>query len=315
MAQPAVVLRGVSKRYGTRAALEDVSFEIPAGRAVGYLGPNGAGKTTTLRLLAGLARPDRGSVELLGLDPMTEGGRALQRAGILVETPGCPPYLHGRDLLEHVAAVKGVPRPERARAVRSAADGLGVSDHLDRAIGGLSTGLTRRLLLAVALVGDPEVLLLDEPTLGLDPAARSDLRRRLAQLARDGRTLLLSTHLLEDVEEVCEEVLFLRSGILVGHEPVLRETTDPTGTPLRALRLEFFEPVEPDRLTGLAGEGGSAEAASPLEVVLRFRGDDRRQAEVVAEAVRRGLPLVSASVPASDLDLRYLAKVGREEAG
>ncbi len=220
MSSDVLTVDHVSKRYGKRPALRDVTFRLGSGESVGYLGPNGAGKTTTLKLISGLCRPDSGSVLLLGRDPFRERSLALGALGALVETPGIPPYLHGRDLLEYVGRTKSLPRSERPGAVRRAAEGLGVADHLDLPFGSLSTGLSRRVLLAAALVGEPPALVLDEPTLGLDPVARADLRTVLRELVRQGTTLLLSTHLLEDVEEVCDRVLFLREGHLMGDEPV-----------------------------------------------------------------------------------------------
>jgi ABC-2 type transport system ATP-binding protein len=314
VASEALVVAGVGKRYGTRDVLRDVSFSIRSGEAVGYLGPNGAGKSTTLKIVAGVARPTRGSVRVQGLDPDREPTRALQRLGALLETPGVPPYLTGADLLEYVARVKGVPATERHRAARRSAESMAVVEHLGRPFGSLSTGLTRRMLLAAALVGDPETLLLDEPTLGLDPAARQDLRDVLRGLHRRGLTLLLSTHLLDDVSEVCERVLFLRNGALVGDEPVrLGEDGGPAGR-VRLVRLRFGSPVLADSVTRAAGPSYEVSSDGTRDADVRFAGGDDQQQALLAAVVRAGLPLVSASTPESDLARRYLERVGREDA-
>ena len=312
MAAGSIAIEHVRKSYGTQPALRDISFEVRTGEAVGYLGPNGAGKTTTLRLLAGLGRPDGGTVRLLGLDPVADHDAALARVGVLVETPGVLPYVTARDLLSHVARVKRVPSSDEARQIASLAEQLGFSGQLDRPIGSLSTGLTRRLLLAVALVGDPEVLLLDEPTLGLDPAARADLRAILRGLRKDGRTLLLSTHLLDDVEEVCSRVLFLRDGRLVGDEPVEVRPVDASGQPVRTLALRFARDVAPAALAAGVGEGVELVAVTPRELTLRFTGDDVRQSQIVSSVVRTGAPLVTATELSPSLAQRYLERVGRE---
>lgn len=314
MSSDVLTVDRVSKRYGKRTALRDVTFRLRSGESVGYLGPNGAGKTTTLKLISGLSRPDSGSVEILGHDPRRERALAIAHLGAVVETPGVPPYLHGRDLLEYVSRTKSVSRADRARAVRRAADQLGVVDQLDRPYGSLSTGLARRLLLAAALVGDPSVLLLDEPTLGLDPVARSDLRIVLRNLAEQGTTLLLSTHLLEDVQEVCHRVLFLREGSLAGDEPVHRASATSSAGILRSVRLAFAADVPADAVHRLAGPGTRIVSEGPREVTVEFPGGDAEQAQVVARAVGAGLPVVSASAPTPDLARRYLEKVGREEA-
>jgi ABC-2 type transport system ATP-binding protein len=307
-------LDAVSKRYGDREALRDVRFSLRRGEAVGYLGPNGAGKTTTLKLLAGLSRPTHGSVRVHGLDPARERTTALRRLGALVETPGVPPYLTGADLLAYVAGAKGIPGGERPSAARRGAEAMNVAEHLGRPFGSLSTGLARRMLLAAALVGDPEVLLLDEPTLGLDPVARHDLRERLRSLSRGGLTLLLSTHLLEDVQEVCGRVLFLRNGTVVGDEPVTLEPGVGASGVRRALSLRFGANVSAASVASAAGPDVEAVLDGPRQATVRFSGGDAEQAALVAGIVRAGLPLVSAAPPEPDLARRYLERVGREEA-
>jgi len=310
----ALSVEGVWKRYGDRDALRDVSFRIGSGESVGYLGPNGAGKSTTLKLLAGLTRPTRGAVRVQGHDPGQARGAGRARLGALVETPGVPPYLTGSDLLGYVARVKGLPAAERPVAVRRAAEELGVAEHLDRPFGALSTGLGRRMLVGATLVGDPEVLLLDEPTLGLDPAARQDLRSVLRRLSRTGHTLLLSTHLLDDVQEVCDRVLFLREGSIVGDEPVDLESRAPGGTVRRALRLRFSTAVTLPSLAAALGSTVEVALEGPQQALVRFPGGDREQTELIGRAVRSGLPLSSAAPPEPDLARRYLERVGREDA-
>jgi ABC-2 type transport system ATP-binding protein len=309
-----LTLDAVWKRYGDRDALQDVSFSIRSGEAVGYLGPNGAGKTTTLKLLAGLTRPSRGSVRLRGLDPGQDRSGALRGLGALVETPGVPPYLTGADLLGYVARTKGIPSAERRVGVRRAAESMNVMEYLDRPFGSLSTGLTRRMLLGAALVGDPEVLILDEPTLGLDPAARDDLRESLRALSRSGLTLLVSTHLVEDIQAVCSRVLFLREGRLVGDEPVDTDSGERAGNSQRSLQLWFSTDVSPELILDAAGAEIRVTSAGPREATIHFPGGDAEQSDLLARIVRAGLPLLSASPPEPDLARRYLERVGREDA-
>ncbi|MGA8664173.1 MAG: ABC transporter ATP-binding protein [Thermoplasmata archaeon] len=314
MAPDALTVDSVWKRYGDHDVLKDIRFTLRNGEAVGYLGPNGAGKTTTLKLLAGLSRPTRGSVRVQGLDPARDRAKALRRIGALVETPGVPPYLTGSDLLQYVARVKGVPAAERAEAVRRAADGMGVADHLSRSFGALSTGLARRMLLSAALVGDPEVLLLDEPTLGLDPAARTDLRQLLRTLSRKGLTIFLSTHLLEDVQEVCSRVMFLREGVLVGDEAVHLSPSPAGGGVRRALRLVFGSEVTRGALERAAGPEAEVTPEGPRQATVHFSGGDAGQAELLGRLIQAGLPLLTAAAPEPDLARRYLERVGREDA-
>jgi ABC-2 type transport system ATP-binding protein len=305
-------MRGVTKRYGTLAALSDVTFSIEQGEAVGYLGPNGSGKTTTLKLFSGLTRPDGGEVRVAGHDIRSARKMALSKIGVLVETPGILPYVSGMDLLNHVAEVKGVPLNERPSAVNGAASSLGVKDQLGRPLGSLSTGLLRRILLAAAMVGDPAILLLDEPTLGLDPAARADLRVTLRGLHEKGTTIFLTTHLIEDVEEVCGRVLFLRDGRIAGDEAVSPVGShEGTG---RAIIVKTVDPVDLAAATGLIGNTATAERRSERELVIRFPGGDAAQSDILRSLVTGGVRVVGVAPLGPDLAARYMTTVGREEA-
>lgn len=310
----ALELRDASKRYGNVVALDHVSFTVRPGESVGYLGPNGAGKSTTLKLLAGLTHPTGGTVLLRGVDPVTDRRSSLSSVGILVETPGVLPYITGADLLLHIAEVKGIPSTDRRAAVRTAAASMDVESSLDRKLGSLSTGLLRRMQLSGALIGDPKVLILDEPTLGLDPAARADLRVVLRRISHDGRTVLLSTHLLEDVEEVCQRVLFLRSGKLVGDESVSGGGPSANADRARTLRVTLVGSSKVEDLQKLLGDRGTVETPGDQRMVIRFRGGLEEQSEIVRRLAAGGVSVASAELVGSDLASRYLAKVGREDA-
>ena len=310
MATSALRLDGVTYRYGDRTALSGLSFSVAPGEAVGYLGPNGAGKSTTLKLVAGVLRPTSGTVEILGA---AAGVDARAHLGALIETPGVPPYLRGADVLEYVAAVRGMPPLDRAEAVRRASAALGVHERLGTPVGELSTGLHRRLLIAAALVGDPEILVLDEPTLGLDPLARHDLREALRALRASGRTLLVSTHLLDDVEAVCDRVLFLRDGRLVGDEPVREGGPSNAPGDRRTVILQFAKRVPPSAVRALLGPDESVTDSAETELAVELPGDDLRQAEMIAAIVGAQLPLVGARPARDRLTQRYLQAVGRED--
>jgi ABC-2 type transport system ATP-binding protein len=310
VSDPAISLAHLAKSYDGRPVLRDLTFEVARGEAVGYLGPNGAGKTTTLRLLTGLARPDAGELRILGKDPVHEPRRALRGVGALIETPGLLPYLRVRDLMEYAGSLRGVGSADLSSAVRSAAEPVGVADRLESRLGELSTGLARRALLASALIGDPPVLLLDEPTLGLDPAARAELRTTLRSLTRSGRTVLLSTHLLEDVERICDRVLFLRDGQLVGDEPVGDRVASSAGW---TLRLRFLRAPEVASLGARLREGESLGPVVGSSVTISGIPSEARQAELVAELAGGAGGLLEAGRVTVDLEARYLAAVGREE--
>ena len=204
-----VEIRGLTKRYGPITAVDGVDLTVQRGEVYGFLGPNGAGKTTTLRMLLGLVRPSSGRIAVLGGAP----GRPamLARVGALVETPALYPYLSGRDNLRVLARYAGVP----AGRVE---DVLGTVDLTGRAgdkLGTYSLGMKQRLGVAAALLKDPELVVLDEPTNGLDPAGMRDMRRLIRSLGQGGRTVLVSSHLLGEVQQVCDRVGVISRGRIV----------------------------------------------------------------------------------------------------
>jgi ABC-type multidrug transport system ATPase subunit len=211
---PLVEVTGLTKRYGDTLAVDGVDLTVLPGEVYGFLGPNGAGKTTTLRILTGLIAPTSGDVRVLGGDP----GRpdVLGRTGSMIESPAFYPYLSGLDNLRLLAEYAGVPR-------RKIDEVLELVDLTDRAKDRFSTyslGMKQRLGVAAALLKDPELVILDEPTNGLDPAGMRDMRRLIRELGSGGRTVLLSSHLLGEVQQICDRVGIINSGRMVAEHNV-----------------------------------------------------------------------------------------------
>ena len=204
----------LTKRYGDRVAADRVSLTVRRGEVYGFLGPNGAGKTTTLRMILGLIRPTSGSAAVLGRPAGT--AEVTARVGALVEGPGFYPYLSGRANLQVMARYRGLPESEADRAL----------ERVDLATRGTdkfksySLGMKQRLGVASALMGDPDLVVLDEPTNGLDPAGMVDMRRLIVDLARGGQTVLLSSHLLDEVQEICDRVGVINNGVLLNESTV-----------------------------------------------------------------------------------------------
>ena len=212
---PAARVRGVRKVFGRTVAVDDVDLDVPAGAVVGMLGPNGSGKTTLIRMLLGLTRPTAGTVELLG-HPVPAGlGHALPRVGALVEGPGFHPFLSGRENLRRVAATEPRLVSGHAAAVDDALERVGLADAADRRYRGYSLGMKQRLGLAGALLVPRDLVVLDEPTNGLDPAGTREVRRIIGELHASGATVLVSSHLLAEVEAVATHVAVLAAGSLV----------------------------------------------------------------------------------------------------
>jgi ABC-2 type transport system ATP-binding protein len=203
---------GLTKRFGDRLAVDHVDLRIPAGSAFGYLGPNGAGKTTLIRMLLGLTRATEGSMRLLGLAIPSERTAALARVGAIVEEPRSHPFLTGRENLEIVAAA-------RERAAHGRIDGalarVGLADRANDRVKTYSLGMRQRLGVARCLLADPELLILDEPMNGLDPAGMEELRLMIRALVGEGRTVVLSSHLLDEVEKTCDAIAIVDRGRVV----------------------------------------------------------------------------------------------------
>src|SRR5438034_230164 len=224
MDAPPVEARGLVKRYGEIVAVDHVDLTVEPGDVYGYLGPNGAGKTTSLRMLLGLIRPTDGAAQLFGRDPLLTGARALEGVAGFVEAPQFYPYLSGRKNLELLAAYDGHGANGR---IDSALDTVELTARAKDRVGGYSHGMRQRLGIAGALLRDPRLLLLDEPTTGLDPGGMRDMRVLVRRLADQGITVLLSSHLMGEVEELCDRVAIVRTGQVV-YEGSLHELLDTT---------------------------------------------------------------------------------------
>jgi ABC-2 type transport system ATP-binding protein len=210
----AIVARNLTKRYGRTAAVDDVSFSIGRGEIVGFLGPNGAGKTTTLRMLAGLIHPSSGDGRVLG-EPVP--GPGLRRVGTMIEEPSFYPYLTGRDNLRHAALLHGGVATSRVDAVLAF---VKLEQAAEKRVRAYSQGMRQRLGLARSLLWEPEVLLLDEPTNGLDPVGIAEIRENLRAVAARGVTILVSSHILAEIEKLVDRILAIEQGKLVFDGPL-----------------------------------------------------------------------------------------------
>src|SRR5213592_2969593 len=244
-----VSARGLVKLYGELVAVDHVDLTVEKGDVFGYLGPNGAGKTTSLRMLLGLIRPTEGSIELFGRDPHVAGAKALDGVAGFVEGPTFYPYLTARRNLRLLAAYDDGDSRSRIEELLELVE---LSDRGDDKVGGYSHGMRQRLGIAAALLRDPKLLLLDEPTTGLDPAGMRDMRTLVRRLSSEGITVLLSSHLLAEVEELCNRVAIIRRGRIV-YEGALAELKEQAG---RSWRLR---PSDLERARSIALANGVTE--------------------------------------------------------
>jgi len=299
-----IELDGVVKTYGRTTALAGLSLTVGRSELVGLLGPNGAGKTTAVKLLLGLARPTAGSGHVLGASLGDRGARS--RIGYLPELFRYQPWLHAREVLALHAELARIAGPSRRRTVDEALDRVGLTERADDRVSGFSKGMQQRLGLGVALLGDPELILLDEPTSALDPVGRTDVRG-IVRAARDrGATVILNSHLLTEVERVCDRVVILHRGRTIAAGP-LDEVVAADGVRLRVTDLgearrtiaAAFGPLEtdgpwltvrplaaqriPDLVAAIVASGGRVHAVEPgrgslearfLELLAETAGDE-----------------------------------------
>jgi ABC-2 type transport system ATP-binding protein len=287
-----IEVRELSKRFGAVTAVDGLSFQVRAGAVTGFLGPNGAGKTTTLRMLLGLVRPDGGQATIWG-NRYADLGQWRRKVGVVLEASGFHPGRTVRDHLRVRCAATGIA-VARADAVLGV---TGLDGLAGRRAGALSLGERQRLGLAAALLGDPEVLILDEPGNGLDPAGVAWLRDLLRRLAGEGRTVLVSSHLLAEVAQTADQVIVIDHGRLVSSGPVSQLTTaSGQAVVVRAPRAAELR---------VALEAGGAAVRELADGRLEITGAGTEQVATLAAA--RGLPIFEISQQAGSLEEAFLA--------
>ncbi|HEY3970430.1 MAG TPA: ABC transporter ATP-binding protein [Solirubrobacteraceae bacterium] len=253
-AQP-VKARGLVKRYDDVLAVDRIDLNVRSGDVYGFLGPNGAGKTTTLRMALGLITPSEGVVELFGRDPMRAGARALQGVAGFVEAPRFYPYMTGRKNLELLAALDG---DEASRRIEEVLEVVELAPRAKHKVGGYSHGMRQRLGIAAALLRRPRLLILDEPATGLDPAGMRDMRALIRRLAEEGITVLLSSHQLPEVQELCDRVAIVDRGKVV-YEGALADLRRQGGAGYRLRTTDDARALEIVRAQPRVGQAATSE--------------------------------------------------------
>jgi ABC-2 type transport system ATP-binding protein len=305
MADVVLSAEGLTKTFGRREAVVDVSFEVREGEVFGFLGPNGAGKTTTIRMLVGLARPDRGTIRIRGLDLSRDFRRAMEHVGCIVESPDLYKYLTGRENLLHFARM--LPDGASSR-IPELAGLVALEERLDDKVSTYSLGMRQRLGIAQALLGNPDLLILDEPANGLDPAGIREIRLLVRRLAEQRNIcVFVSSHLLSEVEQMCDRVAIIHRGRTLAAGPV-GTLLDRAG----ADRYRFI--VQPrEAAAGVIG----AYATSPVSAPEGERGIDAvmpRESvpRAVAALAAAGIEVFGVERQASSLEEIFLEVTGGE---
>lgn len=297
-----IEVRQLSKNYGDRPAITDLNFTIKKGEVIGFLGPNGAGKSTTMKILTGYMAPTSGEVRVAGFDVFADPIEVKRRIGYLPETPPVYSEMYVDDYLAFVAKLKDVESGKVAAQVNLALEKTGLHDVRKRVIGNLSKGFRQRVGLAQALVSDPEILILDEPTVGLDPKQVSEMRQLIRQL-KGQHTIVLSTHILPEVQASCEKVIIINRGKIVAEdslEGLARRMSGSTGGNHITLRVRR----KPDEIAALLKQvkGVKSSVNSGNFIEVQTEGDDGTVEDIASFVVGKGAGLVELKVEAVALE-------------
>ena len=300
----------LSKRYGSFTALSNLSLKLEGSKCVGFLGPNGAGKTTTLKLFTDLIRPSSGEALINGANVHTQKKKALESVAALIETPEIYPALTPREGLSMIAEIRGVPRAERNKRVEDSLQEVHMEEWIDKRMGKFSKGMKQRVCVASALLSDPTIVLLDEPTNGLDPRGMSEVRGIIKSLKGKSRLIFMSSHLLSEVSEVCDEVAMIDHGKLVVYDTIANVTARFSGGE-NIVEVGFKQPVDATLISRVSKIQGvaAAEKGDDTSLRIRFTGGLAAQESILASMVGMNLGVISYKSAASALEDAYLGLI------
>ncbi len=311
----AIVCQGVTRRFGPRTAVSDLTLEVRSGAVFGFLGPNGAGKTTTVRLLLGLLRPQEGSVQVLGMDPIRDGERVRGATGVVLDQVGLYDRLTAWQNLEFAARVARMPAGQRAARIEAALRRVDLWDRREDRVSGYSKGMRQKLGIARALLTEPRLLIMDEPTSGLDPVNIVMLRDLLVSLAKEGgRTIFMCTHHLDEAQRLCTQVGIIRAGrlVTVGAPSALAAT----GRPAVRVRCSRLDEAGAAALGARLPQGAKIGAQKTPDGEWRIEYEQADDVEAIVEALVAAGAGVRAVVPEQrSLEDVYLSAMGAEAHG
>jgi ABC-2 type transport system ATP-binding protein len=309
LGQPVVETKELTKKYGRVVALNRLTMTVERGQILGFVGPNGAGKTTTIKILVGLARPTSGSARVAGADCVTEARRIKRLVGYMPDTFGAYDNMRVSEYLDFFGAAFGIPRRERAVRIGEVLSLTGAKTFHDLYVETLSHGMKQRVAIARTLLHDPEVLILDEPANGLDPAARIEMRQLLLDLAHRGKTLLVTSHVLPELARICHRVAIITRGRLRAFgtlEEITRQLSQ-----LRPMEILLTSAEHIHRVVDLVRrhiEPGAEVSASPDEASVLFRTAKREEelADLLATLVKAGVGVAQYREVQTDLEEAFM---------
>jgi ABC-2 type transport system ATP-binding protein len=306
-----IVVEHLTKNYRGQVVLNDLNLTVASGLCVGYLGPNGAGKTTTIKILTDLLRPTSGRAYLNGKDVINDPEAALDGVGAVVETPEFYPQLTPRESLSFVGTIRGLSGRAIAERSCDVLEKVKLLEAADRRIGTFSKGMKQRLAIAQALLHDPSILILDEPTSGLDPRGMVEVRDLVKDLKKTDITILMSSHLLNEVQEVCDKVAIIDRGTLLTYDSVENLSAGQGAT----LIVDVLTPITPREFAAIRALKGvtSATRAENNRLILSVSGGAEEQAKLLRGILNSGVHVVSFTPQHAAIEGAYLHLVSEEE--
>jgi ABC-2 type transport system ATP-binding protein len=308
---PSIEAVNLSKQYGSFAALSNLNLKIEGAKCVGFLGPNGAGKTTTLKLFTDLIRPSSGEALINGVNVHANKKKALDSVGALIEMPEIYPALTPREALMMIAEIRGVPKDERNKRIEEAVSEVRMDEWINKRVGKFSKGMKQRICVASALLSDPSVVLLDEPTTGLDPRGMSEVRDIIKSLKNKKRLIFMSSHLLSEVSDVCDEVAIIDHGKLIIYDTLSNVTAKVSGGE-NVVEVELRNAVDAELIkkivTNIPGID-KAEKSDGTTFRINFTGGLDAQERILGDLVKMKIGIVSYRPASSALEEAYLSLV------
>ena len=308
MTNPSLEAVNLSKVYGGFTALSNLNLKIEGAKCVGFLGPNGAGKTTTLKIFTDLIRASSGEALINGFNVHTHKKAALASVGTVIEAPEIYPSLTPSEALGMVGAMRGIPHSEMKDKVNEVIKEVGMAEWADKRVGKFSRGMKQRICIASALLNDPTIVLLDEPTIGLDPRGMSEVRDIVKALKKKNRLIFMSSHILSEVADVCEEVAMIDHGKLLVYDTLPNVTAKFAGGG-NVVEVGLLKPIDPrvmqDSIASIPGVV-SAEKKDDKNLAITFSGGLGTQENLLSELVRLNIGVVSYKPASSALEESYL---------
>jgi ABC-2 type transport system ATP-binding protein len=305
---PSLEAVNLTKQYGTFTALSNLNLKIEGTKCVGFLGPNGSGKTTTLKMFTDLIRPSKGEAMINGVNVHTQKKKALASVGTLIETPEIYPSLTPREALTMIAEIRGVPREERKKQVEEVVAEVRMEEWIDKRVGKFSKGMKQRICIASALLDNPMIVLLDEPTTGLDPRGMSEVRDIIKSLKGKDRLIFMSSHILSEVSDVCDEVAMINHGKLIVYDTLPKVTARFSGGN-NVVEVGLMHPVDSKIVTKTIAAFPDVVCAEKIDdknLKISFNGGLDVQERLLSDIVKLNIGVVSYKAASSELEEVYL---------